>query len=142
MAVNTPSSPALKVSQPMSIGTPKNAATYSVTSNNLKVSSSLPASTYASSMMDVDSPGPSPGTSPASFGESGGFLRKKRNTCAAGGCKKKLGLTAVECHCGQTFCSDHRYADKHSCTYDYKGAKSESLAKANPIIAPRKVAEI
>lgn len=129
-------------SQPISIGAPKATANAFAASNNLKVSSSLPASTYASAAMDVDSPGASPGTSPASFGEAGGFLRKKRNLCAAPGCKKKLGITAVECHCGQTFCSDHRYADKHSCTYDYKGAKTESLAKANPLVAPRKVAEI
>ena len=138
---NSTASP-VKATAPIAIGTPKSGVSSYVTSNNLKVSSSLPTSTYGSSMMDVDSPGTSPGTSPASFGESGGFLRKKRNLCAAPGCKKKLGLTAVECHCGHTFCSDHRYADKHGCTYDYKGAKTESLTKANPTVAPRKVAEI
>lgn len=132
----------MKVSSPIAISSPKSVVSSAgVTSNTLKVSSSLPASTYAN-MMDVDSPGTSPGNSPASFGDTGGFLRKKRNTCAAVGCKKKLGLTAVECHCGRTFCSDHRYADKHNCSYDYKTAKTESLTKANPTIAPRKVAEI
>lgn len=136
----TASSP-MRTSQPISISSSKASnGAFSVT-NNLKVSSSLPASTFASSMMDVDSPGVSPGTSPASVGENG-FLRKKRNQCAAPGCKKKLGLTAVECHCGHTFCGDHRYADKHNCPYDYKGAKTESLTKANPTIAPKKVADI
>jgi hypothetical protein len=92
-------------------------------------------------MMEVDSNEASPANSPASFGE-GGFLRKKKNQCFAPGCKKKLGLTAVECHCGHSFCGDHRYADKHNCTYDYKGKKTESLVKALPMVAPRKVAEI
>lgn len=137
----TVSSP-MRTTQPISIASPKMSSASFSNSSNLKVSSSLPASTFASSMMDVDSPIVSPGTSPASVGENNGFLRKKRNQCAAPGCKKKLGLTAVECHCGHTYCSDHRYADKHNCPYDYKGAKTEILTKANPTIAPKKVADI
>ena len=136
----TASSP-VRSTQPIAIASPK-ASNNGFSVSNLKVSSSLPASTFSSSMMDVDSPGVSPGTSPASVGENGGFLRKKRNQCALPGCKKKLGLTAVECHCGNTFCGDHRYSEKHSCPYDYKGAKTEILTKANPTVAPKKVADI
>lgn len=68
--------------------------------------------------------------------------KTKRRTCAAEGCRKKLTLTSVECKCGQTFCSSHRYAEQHECPYDYKATKQEILSKANPLVAPEKIAKI
>lgn len=36
-------------------------------------------------------------------------------------CNKKVPLCGrFECRCGKTFCSTHRYAEKHHCTYEYK----------------------
>ena len=36
-------------------------------------------------------------------------------------CNKKLPLCGrFECRCGKTFCSAHRYAEEHHCTYEYK----------------------
>ena len=35
-------------------------------------------------------------------------------------CNKKAGLTALECKCGNKYCSKHRYAEDHSWIYDYK----------------------
>lgn len=36
-------------------------------------------------------------------------------------CKKKVPLCGrFECRCGKTFCSTHRYAEEHQCTYEYK----------------------
>eukprot|EP00401_Gymnodinium_catenatum_P020073 CAMPEP_0117536422 /NCGR_PEP_ID=MMETSP0784-20121206/41445_1 /TAXON_ID=39447 /ORGANISM="" /LENGTH=273 /DNA_ID=CAMNT_0005332985 /DNA_START=53 /DNA_END=873 /DNA_ORIENTATION=+ len=35
-------------------------------------------------------------------------------------CNKGLGLTGVECRCGYTFCSHHRYAECHECDFDHK----------------------
>ncbi|KAI1236369.1 hypothetical protein IHE44_0001658, partial [Lamprotornis superbus] len=38
-------------------------------------------------------------------------------------CGKKTGLaTSYECRCGNNFCATHRYAETHTCTYDYKSA--------------------
>lgn len=57
-------------------------------------------------------------------------------------CKKRVGLTGFKCRCGNTFCSLHRYSDKHSCTYDYKTAGRDAIAKANPVVKADKVDKI
>ncbi|KAL6993071.1 hypothetical protein U1Q18_011191 [Sarracenia purpurea var. burkii] len=57
-------------------------------------------------------------------------------------CKKRVGLTGFKCRCGQTFCSIHRYSDKHSCVFDYKGAAQDAIAKANPVVKADKVDKI
>jgi len=57
-------------------------------------------------------------------------------------CNKRVGLTGFKCRCGNTFCSLHRYSDKHSCTYDYKTAGRDAIAKANPIVKADKVDKI
>lgn len=50
-----------------------------------------------------------------------------------------MGLTGFQCRCGHLFCALHRYSDKHSCTYDYKAAGQEAIAKANPLVVAEKV---
>jgi predicted nucleic acid binding AN1-type Zn finger protein len=45
-------------------------------------------------------------------------INKKR--CNKSGCRKKLGLTAFSCKCGLYYCSEHRPAEEHACTYNYK----------------------
>mmetsp|Transcript_10562 Transcript_10562/g.25016 ORF Transcript_10562/g.25016 Transcript_10562/m.25016 type:complete len:178 (+) Transcript_10562:98-631(+) len=67
---------------------------------------------------------------------------KKPKTSRCFTCKKKVGLTGFTCRCGGTFCGIHRYSDKHECSFDYKTAGREQLAKANPTIAPEKVDKI
>ena len=127
---NNGGSPVLKSSQPIAIGKPAASPTH------LKVSSSLPVDHF----MDVDSPAASPSMSPSSYGD--GFLKKKAGTCAAAGCKKRLPLTAVECKCGLSFCSNHRYAEQHNCQFDYKGTKQKHLEAANPLVVPSKLTQI
>jgi len=56
-------------------------------------------------------------------------LEVDRSRCAE--CKKKVGLTAVECRCGNVYCGSHRIAEKHACTFDYKSFGRESIQKAN-----------
>ena len=56
----------------------------------------------------------------------------KKRRCHA--CKKKVGLTALTCRCGGIFCGQHRYSDKHDCTFDYKKLGKEQLIKLNPLI--------
>lgn len=120
----SPTSP----SQPISIGKAKGFANM-----DLNVSSSLPIHSLSGNI--------SQGSSPSSFQENSG-LRKPRRVCAAPGCRKKLTLTSVECKCGETFCSSHRYAEQHNCPFDYKSSKQELLNKANPLVAPSKITEI
>ncbi|KAG6556965.1 hypothetical protein Mapa_001381 [Marchantia paleacea] len=57
-------------------------------------------------------------------------------------CKKRVGLTGFKCRCGNTFCSLHRYSDKHSCSFDYKTAGRDAIAKANPVVKADKIDKI
>ncbi|XP_022719645.1 zinc finger A20 and AN1 domain-containing stress-associated protein 1-like isoform X2 [Durio zibethinus] len=54
-------------------------------------------------------------------------------------CGKKVGLTGFKCRCGSTFCGEHRYPEKHECSFDFKGAGRDAIAKANPIVKADKV---
>ena len=47
-------------------------------------------------------------------------------------CKKKVGLTAIECRCGFVFCGSHRFEDQHNCSFDFKMADRAELARRNP----------
>ncbi|KAI4985425.1 hypothetical protein ZWY2020_018055 [Hordeum vulgare] len=57
--------------------------------------------------------------------------------CAA--CRKKVGLLGFLCRCEGTFCSVHRYSDKHDCGFDYKTAGQEQIVKHNPIVISDKI---
>ncbi|GAM26264.1 hypothetical protein SAMD00019534_094390 [Acytostelium subglobosum LB1] len=57
-------------------------------------------------------------------------------------CTKKVGLLGFKCRCDYVYCSTHRYADKHECSFDYKTAGKAALAKANPVIAGSKINKI
>lgn len=43
--------------------------------------------------------------------------KKKTNRCFFKGCKKKLKLTDIMCHCKHTYCSLHRLPHQHNCCY-------------------------
>ncbi|CAN8270117.1 unnamed protein product [Cochlearia groenlandica] len=62
------------------------------------------------------------------------------NRCC--GCRKKVGLTGFRCRCGELFCSDHRYSDRHDCSYDYKTAGREAIARENPVVKAAKMVKI
>uniref|UniRef100_A0A0E0D836 AN1-type domain-containing protein n=1 Tax=Oryza meridionalis TaxID=40149 RepID=A0A0E0D836_9ORYZ len=74
----------------------------------------------AAAAADTSSSSPSPAT-----GE-----QPEANRCAT--CRRKVGLTGFKCRCGGTFCGGHRYADEHSCGFDYKSSGRELIAKQNP----------
>ncbi|KAI8917807.1 hypothetical protein DFJ77DRAFT_429147 [Powellomyces hirtus] len=58
-------------------------------------------------------------------------------------CKKKIGpATSFKCRCNQVFCSVHRYSDRHSCSFDYRGAGKITLVKENPLIKKEKLEKI
>ncbi|CAN6483270.1 unnamed protein product [Victoria cruziana] len=60
--------------------------------------------------------------------------------CAS--CQRKVGLTGFRCRCGDLFCARHRYSDTHDCTYDYKAAGREAIARENPVIKAAKIIKI
>ncbi|KAI5077005.1 hypothetical protein GOP47_0009070 [Adiantum capillus-veneris] len=57
-------------------------------------------------------------------------------------CKKCVGLTGFKCKCGNQFCSLHRYHDRHNCSFDYRAAARDALAKANPAVKAEKMDKI
>jgi len=67
-------------------------------------------------------------------------VRPKR--CENDGCKIKLVLSDFACKCDKFYCSQHRYSDNHSCSYDYKAAGKNVLEKQMPAISARKVDNI
>lgn len=51
-------------------------------------------------------------------------------------CRKRLPLCSqFRCKCGSTFCSVHRYSDRHDCVYDYKAAGASRLTRENPAVS-------
>lgn len=69
-----------------------------------------------------------------------GSLQKNRRRCWE--CKVKIGLAAVQCRCGYTFCGKHRYAEEHCCEFNFKSAGKRKLEEENPRVVPSKVARI
>jgi len=67
-------------------------------------------------------------------------VKREVNRCS--GCRRKVGLTGFRCRCGDLFCSEHRYSDRHDCSYDYKSAGRESIARENPVVKAAKIVRI
>ena len=60
-----------------------------------------------------------------------------------GRCNKKVGLVKrFSCRCGNVYCSSHRHPEEHCCTFDFKSAGRELLAKANPVVHADKLERI
>ncbi|KAI3915863.1 hypothetical protein MKX01_026501 [Papaver californicum] len=66
--------------------------------------------------------------------------KKIVNRCS--GCRKKVGLTGFRCRCGELFCPEHRYSDRHDCGYDYKAHGREAIARENPVVRPAKILKV
>lgn len=66
--------------------------------------------------------------------------RPQASRCAS--CRKRVGLTGFPCRCGATYCGTHRYPEKHGCSFDFKAAGREAIAKANPIVLAPKLDKI
>jgi hypothetical protein len=58
----------------------------------------------------------------------GPVARPKR--CQGENCKAKLHLTDFACKCEGWFCSAHRHAESHKCSYDFKAQGAAGLEKA------------
>ncbi|XP_010067883.2 zinc finger A20 and AN1 domain-containing stress-associated protein 5 [Eucalyptus grandis] len=79
------------------------------------------------------------GASPPSSTESNS-ARREVNRCS--GCRKRVGLTGFRCRCGELFCAEHRYSDRHDCSYDYKAAGREAIARENPVVKAAKIVRV
>ncbi|KAL9256425.1 Zinc finger A20 and AN1 domain-containing stress-associated protein 5-like protein [Drosera capensis] len=66
--------------------------------------------------------------------------RKTVNRCS--GCRKRVGLTGFRCRCGEMFCSEHRYSDRHDCSFDYKAAGRAAIARENPVVRAAKLLKV
>ncbi|KAI3818678.1 hypothetical protein L1987_12493 [Smallanthus sonchifolius] len=67
-------------------------------------------------------------------------VKKEVSRCS--GCRKKVGLTGFRCRCGDLFCAEHRYSDRHDCSYDYKTTGREAIARDNPVVKAAKIVRI
>jgi len=57
-------------------------------------------------------------------------------------CRRKVGISGIECRCGYIFCGKHRYANEHDCRYDHKQAQRKKIAKENQEIKTQKFEKI
>jgi hypothetical protein len=72
-----------------------------------------------------------------------GIVKKKKKTCNLKGCKRKLGaFGGYDCKCGSMYCTKHRLAHDHNCTFDFKKEQREVLLKQNPKIVKSKFEKI
>lgn len=54
-------------------------------------------------------------------------IRRQKDTSRCFQCSKKVGLTGFQCQCGYIYCAKHRYAEEHSCSFDYASHGRELL---------------
>ncbi|KAK6933765.1 Zinc finger, AN1-type [Dillenia turbinata] len=66
----------------------------------------------------------------------------KREVNRCSGCRRKVGLTGFRCRCGDLFCPEHRYSDRHDCSFDYKTAGRETISRENPVVKAAKIVRI
>ncbi|GMH30650.1 hypothetical protein Nepgr_032493 [Nepenthes gracilis] len=67
----------------------------------------------------------------------------KREVSRCSGCGRKVRLIGgFRCRCGELFCAEHRYSDRHDCSYDYKVAGREAIARENPVVKAAKIVRI
>lgn len=102
-------------------------------------STSAPVVEAPSIAMVLSSPAPA---IPAAA-DSSAPMAPKPSTTRCFTCNKKVGLTGFSCKChpDAVFCSHHRYAEAHNCTFDYKAAQRQQLADNNPLVQAAKLAK-
>ncbi|KAJ4891749.1 Zinc finger A20 and AN1 domain-containing stress-associated protein 4 [Raphanus sativus] len=110
------------------------------------VESSLPAASPPSSSSEItESSSPSSPTAEKQIKlipttEQKQEPPQRPNRCTV--CRKRVGLTGFMCRCMTTFCGTHRYPEVHGCTFDFKSAGREEIAKANPLVIAAKLQKI
>ncbi|XP_038115743.1 uncharacterized protein LOC6035027 [Culex quinquefasciatus] len=68
-------------------------------------------------------------------------VKSKKLRCAQ--CNRKLGVIMImRCHCEKIFCAQHRYAEAHNCSYDFKLEGKKLLERENPLVVAQKLPKI
>lgn len=115
-------------------------------SNNLPHIASAPALSACSSSVNIDIPTASPAETSIESNSldinSPSKEKKKLNRCSWATCNKKLGLTGFQCRCGGQYCSLHRYANEHQCTFDYREHGQNEIRKNMPVVQAERVRRI
>ncbi|XP_039116941.1 zinc finger A20 and AN1 domain-containing stress-associated protein 11-like [Dioscorea cayenensis subsp. rotundata] len=57
-------------------------------------------------------------------------------------CRRRVGLTGFRCRCGELFCGEHRYSDRHACSFDYKAAGKAAIERENPVVRAAKIVRV
>jgi len=70
-------------------------------------------------------------------------MSDRPSRCCYDICKGKINIVDFPCKCKNYYCSKHRHAEQHNCSYDYKGAQTTNLLKhlSTSIIA-QKIAQL
>ncbi|PSC69790.1 AN1 family Zinc finger domain-containing [Micractinium conductrix] len=97
--------------------------------------SAVPEATTAAASLDA--PAEAPVAAEAAPPGDDKPVQENRSRCFC--CRKKVGLLGFECRCGYVFCSGHRHANDHSCTYDFASMDKANLAKANNKVVAAKI---
>ncbi|KAG8057185.1 hypothetical protein GUJ93_ZPchr0002g23004 [Zizania palustris] len=91
------------------------------------------AEQLASPAVDLSAPASETKAAPPKTSSSSSSV----NRCSR--CRKRVGLTGFRCRCGYLFCGEHRYSDRHGCSYDYKTAARDAIARDNPVVRAAKI---
>lgn len=68
-------------------------------------------------------------------------VKSKKLRCAQ--CNRKLGVIMImKCHCEKIFCAQHRYAEAHNCSFDFKLEGKKLLERENPLVVAQKLPKI
>ncbi|KAK4355017.1 hypothetical protein RND71_027211 [Anisodus tanguticus] len=113
---------------------------------DLKLSSGSSPDSIDLKFSGIDESRFSSGISPESIDlksrKSGVKSQREVNRCSGIGCRRKVGLMSFRCRCGEVFCSEHRYSDRHDCSYDYKAAGRDAIARENPVVKAAKILKV
>jgi hypothetical protein len=95
-----------------------------------------------SALSDLLNPPPSPAEAaqPPKADEPSEKPRPKR--CMCPGCKTKITLTDFACKCHGWYCSMHRHAESHSCSFDFKTQGQGILEKQLVKVAGEKLQKV
>jgi len=113
-------------------------------SSSSSMASSSPPSSYSTSPSHaaVSNVPPTEGAPGAPIEAPTPAQSAQPDTTRCFSCSRKVGLLGFKCRCDFVFCSKHRYADLHTCSFDYQGMHKANLEKQNPQIVAAKVQKI
>lgn len=98
------------------------------------------ASAASVSAPDVPSGEPLQAAAPAATPEAKPSLQQDTTRCFS--CKRKVGLLGFRCRCEFVFCSKHRHAEEHTCSFNYKDLQKDKLSAENQRIVGSKIEKI